>query len=194
MSLNHRPFHYIRSFLRLLSLMTRYLQYPSHFFTETRRQKQTYKVAVPRTFIATKQGHMRYAKYLSNPLWIQLSHYSPSTSLSTQSSFFPSSHPIPFSRSTSSSPPSPRLASSSNLYAFTFPIAYCLLSYDIKLTDFQRHFDFRDLHSSLSSPRIDHHSTSTRPQISDRKYHDYQAPWNISQFPSHKLILIQNEH
>ena len=79
MSLNHRPFHYTRSFLRLLSLMTRYLQYPSHFFTETRRQKPTYKVAVPRTFIATKQGHMRYAEYLSNPLWIQLSHHSPST-------------------------------------------------------------------------------------------------------------------
>ena len=97
MSFDHLPFHYTRSFLRFLSLMTRYLQYPSHFFTETRRQKPTYKVAVPRTFIATKQGHMRYAKYLSNPLWIQLSHYSPSTSLSTQSSFFPSSHPIPFS-------------------------------------------------------------------------------------------------
>ena len=97
MSLNHRPFHYIRSFLRLLSFITRYLQYPSHFFTETRRQKQAYKVAVPQTFIATKQGHMRYAKYLSNPLWIHLSHYSPSTSLSTQSSFFPSSHPVPFS-------------------------------------------------------------------------------------------------
>ena len=59
--------------------MTRYLQYPSHFFTETRRQKQAYKVAVPQTFIATKQGHMRYAKYLSNPPWIQLSDHSHST-------------------------------------------------------------------------------------------------------------------
>ena len=81
MSFDHLPFHYTRSFLRLLSLMTRYLQYPSHFFTETRRQKLTYKVAVPRTFIATKQGHMRYAKYLSNPLWIHLSLYLPIDSI-----------------------------------------------------------------------------------------------------------------
>ena len=135
MSLNHRPFHYIRSFLRLLSFITRYLQYPSHFFTETRRQKQAYKVAVPQTFIATKQGHMRYAKYLSNPLWIHLSHYPPSYLPIDLILILPLVTPFPF-QPIPRHHPLPCLTSSSNLYTFTFPFAYCFLSYDTKLTDF----------------------------------------------------------